>query len=92
MSSLWLLGSLVSSPFDGFIRPMAPEEPQDAEIARQVISEADRRAQARGLTAEEIEAESDDDGSEYWDDVRKMMAELHSIGNERASEGNRLLF
>jgi hypothetical protein len=41
--------------------------------ARQALHDADRRGKARGLSAEEIQREAEDDDSLYWADVHAFL-------------------
>jgi hypothetical protein len=42
-------------------------------VAHGAILAARRRAKDRGLTDEEIDRESDDEDSQYWDDIREIL-------------------
>ena len=57
-------------------QPLTAKERDEIRIAHHALMEAKSRARARGLTQAEIDAEGEDDDSEFWADVASITREL----------------
>lgn len=55
---------------------LSPTDREDLRIAMAAIQQARARAQARGLSTADIEAEEDDEDSQYWEDVAAIARTL----------------
>jgi hypothetical protein len=54
---------------------LTSHELEQVKEAQACVGEANQRARARGLTAEALEREWEDDDSQYWDDYRDVLRE-----------------
>ena len=57
---------------------MDKAEERSLRAAHYAVVEATRRARLRGLTADELEREGEDDDSQYWEDVRLALRDYHA--------------